>query len=52
MSNQPSPQKIVGYMLKFRLEMDPELQEFAYVSGLGDDINLGFGYVELIRKHK
>lgn len=45
-------QKMVGYMLKFRLEMDPELQHFAYVSGLGNEIKNGFGYIELIRKKK
>lgn len=45
-------QKVVGYMIKFRLEMAPELQEFAYVAGVGNDIEYGFGYIELIRKRK
>ena len=46
------PRKVVGYMMKFRLEMSPELQEFAYVTGLGYEINNGFGFIELIRKKK
>jgi len=45
-------QKVVGYMLKFRLEMSAVLQEFAYVCGLGDDIGYGFGYIELLKKKK
>ena len=44
--------KEVGYMIKFRLEMDPVLQEFAYICGLGDDIAHGFGYIELLKKEK
>lgn len=44
--------KAIGYMLKFRLEMSPMLHEFAYVTGMGDDLHNGFGYVELMRKHK
>lgn len=51
-ADTPNRQKVVGYMLKFRLEMDPVLQEFAYVSGLGNEIDKGFGYIELIRKRK
>lgn len=43
-------QKIVGYMLKFRLHIAPELQEIAYTLGLGDKINLGFGYIEMLKK--
>ena len=43
-------QKVVGYMMKFRLSMAPELQEIAYTLGLGDKINLGFGYIELLKK--
>lgn len=46
------PVKVVGYMMKFRLEMSPELQEFAYVTGLGYEIKNGFGFIELIRKRK
>lgn len=42
----------VGYMLKFRLEMDPVLQEFAYLLGIGDDRDYGFGYLELLKKKK
>lgn len=43
-------QKVVGYMMKFRLSMAPELQEMAYTLGLGDKIDLGFGYIELLKK--
>lgn len=45
-------QKCVGYMMKFGLRMSPILQEFAYVSGIGDEIENGFGYIELLRKRK
>ncbi len=45
-------QKVVGYMIKFKLEMSPVLQEFAYICGLGDDIGYGFGYIELLKKKK
>lgn len=43
-------QKVIGYMIKFRLIMDPLLQEMAYVCGIGDYINQGFGYLELLDK--
>lgn len=43
-------QKVVGFMMKFRLHMAPELHELAYTLGLGDKINLGFGYIELLKK--
>lgn len=46
----PQQRKIIGYMLKFRLTIDPKLQEIAYVCGLGDCIHLGFGYLELLQK--
>lgn len=42
--------KVIGYMLKFRLVLDPKLQELAYVCGLGDCNNMGFGYLELLKK--
>jgi len=48
--NTDQPKKIIGYMLKFRLTMAPELQEFAYDLGVGDNIDLGFGYLELLKK--
>lgn len=51
-TDTPRHQKVVGYMLKFRLKMSPVLQEFAYVCGLGDDIGFGFGYIELLKKKK
>lgn len=46
------PRKVVGYMFKFRLEMDPLLQEFAYTSGIGEYGANGFGYIELLKKRK
>jgi len=45
-------QKLVGYMIKFSLQMSPVLQEFAYDAGIGDNIEHGFGYVELLKKKK
>jgi CRISPR-associated endoribonuclease Cas6 len=42
--------KIIGYMFRFRLTMDVQLQQLGYEIGLGDKINFGFGYVELINK--
>lgn len=49
-SNTTQQQKVVGYMMKFRLYLAPELQEIAYTLGLGDRINEGFGYIELLKK--
>lgn len=49
-TDTPQQQKVVGYMMKFRLHMDPELHELAYSLGLGDKIDLGFGYIELLKK--
>lgn len=46
----PQEQKVIGYLLKFRVTMDPELQEFAYNLGIGDRIEQGFGYLELLNK--
>lgn len=43
-------QKVIGYMMKFRLKLDPQLQEVAYVGGIGDRIEQGFGYLELLDK--
>lgn len=43
----PKQYRVVCYMLRFRLTLPPELQEFVYVSGIGDKINYGFGYLEL-----
>ena len=52
MAGDPMQHKVVGYMLKFRLEMNPELQELAYVLGIGDETQYGFGYLELLKKRK
>lgn len=52
MDAQGNEVKVVGYMMKFRLEMAPELHEIAYIMGLGDEINSGFGYIELIKKRR
>lgn len=49
-TDTPQQQKVVGFMMKFRLSLDPELQELAYTLGLGDKIDLGFGYIELLKK--
>lgn len=45
-----SQPKVIGYMLKFRLTLDPQLQEIAYVCGVGDYVRHGFGYLELLDK--
>lgn len=44
--------KVVGFLLKFRIEMDPALQEFAYILGIGDELQYSFGYLELLKKKK
>ena len=46
----PQERRVIGYMMKFRLTMSPELQRFAYETGLGDKIKVGFGYIELLHK--
>lgn len=46
----PREMKVIGYMFRFRLTMAPELQQLAYETGLGDKINFGFGYLELLNK--
>lgn len=46
----PQEQKVIGYLLKFRATMDPQLQEVAYHLGIGDRIEQGFGYLELLNK--
>lgn len=42
--------KIISYMLKFEVTMDVQLQKLAYDLGIGDEINNGFGYIELLNK--
>jgi len=46
----PQEQKVIGYLMKFRITMDPELQRLAYTLGIGDRIEQGFGYLELLNK--
>lgn len=46
----PQEQKVIGYLLKFRLTMDKELHELAYTLGIGDRVEQGFGYLELLNK--
>lgn len=46
----PQEQKVIGYLLKFRITMDKELQKLAYTLGIGDRIEQGFGYLELLNK--
>jgi CRISPR-associated endoribonuclease Cas6 len=47
---QNKESKIIGYMFRFKMTMDPLLQKLGYETGMGDKINFGFGYVELINK--
>lgn len=37
-----------GYMMKFEMEADPRLMDFAYDCGLGERNSMGFGMVDLI----
>lgn len=39
-----------GYMMKFEIEADPRLIEFAYDCGLGERNSMGFGMLEAIVK--
>jgi len=49
-SGTPMQKKVIAYMVKFRLTMDPMLQEIAYCLGVGDKNHQGFGYIELLYK--
>ncbi len=44
----PNETKIIGYMYKFRLKLNPSLHHLLYYTGLGDKVGLGFGCVEVI----
>lgn len=44
------PKKVICYMLKFEVTMNVQLQELAYNLGIGDQVNNGFGYIELLNK--
>lgn len=46
----PQELRVIGFILKFRITMDVELQRFAYETGIGDKVNFGFGYIELLHK--
>ena len=46
----PEESKVIGYMYKFRLSMDPILHRILYDTGAGEKVNLGFGCVEILRQ--
>lgn len=46
----PQEQKVIGYLIKFHVTMDVQLQKLAYELGIGDRIEQGFGYLELLNK--
>ncbi len=46
----PEESKVIGYMYKFRLSMEPILHQIMYETGVGEKINLGFGCVEILRQ--
>lgn len=43
---------LISYMIKFELTMDVQLQRLAYDLGIGDNISLGYGYIELLYRNK
>lgn len=49
-SGTPMQKKVIAYMLKFELTLDPQLQEIAYNLGIGNKKHQGFGYIELLYK--
>ena len=49
-SGTPMQKKVISYMIKFEITMDPMLQELAYDLGVGNKIHQGFGYIELLYK--
>lgn len=51
-NDEMGPQMVVSYMMKFQLSLDPQLQQFAYVCGLGDKTESGFGFIELLKKKR
>lgn len=46
----PDESKVIGYMYKFRVAMDPLLHQIMYETGIGEKVNLGFGCVEILRR--
>lgn len=46
----PSESKIIGYMYKFSLRVHPTLHRLLYHTGIGEQINYGFGCVEILNK--
>ena len=46
----PDESKVIGYMYKFKVAMDPLLHQIMYETGIGEKVNLGFGCVEVLRR--
>ena len=46
----PDESKVIGYMYKFRIVMNPLLHQIMYETGVGEKVNLGFGCVEILRR--
>ena len=46
----PEESKVIGYMYKFSVSMDPILHRIMYETGIGEKTNLGFGCVEILRQ--
>lgn len=46
----PEESKVIGYMYKFKVSMDPLLHQIMYETGIGEKVNLGFGCVEILRR--
>lgn len=46
----PEESKVIGYMYKFKVAMDPLLHQIMYETGIGEKVNLGFGCVEIFRR--
>ena len=46
----PDESKVIGYMYKFRVSMDPLLHQIMYETGIGEKVNLGFGCIEILRR--
>ncbi len=42
--------KVIGYMYKFRLKVNPLFHQLMYETGIGERIHQGFGCVEILQK--